>query len=439
MSRLHRRMLVISLAASVVIRVIAALYLGNSVEVLPGTFDQVSYHNLALRVVDGHGFTFGEPWWPATAAGAPTAHWSFLYTGYLILVYKVFGLNPVVARIIQAVIVGLLQPYLAYRIARYVFNPVTGLAAAILTAFYAYFIYYSATLMTEPFYILAILGSLLISMRIVGKVPSENPEPSSPLPKENVWMGVYLGLALGTAVLMRQLFLLVVPFIFLWVWWASGKRNWRSLLISGLMIIVMVIPFTVFNYLRFDRFVLLNTNAGYALFWSNHPVYGTKFVPILTEDMGSYHALIPEELLALDEAAMDQELLKLGIGFIVDEPGRYLALTISRIPPYFIFWPSSASSLISNISRVSSFGILLPFMLYGLYRSFRERVKPLVKQPLFLLYMFMVVYTGIHVLTWTLVRYRLPVDAVLVIFAGLAIVDIAGRVPVLKKWVSAAA
>ena len=67
MSRLHRRILVISLAASVVIRVIAALYLGNSVEVLPGTFDQVSYHNLALRVVDGHGFTFGEPWWPATA------------------------------------------------------------------------------------------------------------------------------------------------------------------------------------------------------------------------------------------------------------------------------------------------------------------------------------------------------------------------------------
>ena len=439
MSKLHRRILFLTLAASVIVRVIAAIYLGNSVVALPGTFDQVSYHNLALRVVSGHGFTFGEPWWPATAAGAPTAHWSYLYTGYLILVYKFFGLNPLIARILQAVIVGLLQPYLAYRIGRHLFNPVTGLAAAILTAFYTYFIYYSATLMTEPFYILAILASLLISMYMVNEEPDREQGQTESFIKENLWMGVWLGLMLGVAVLMRQLFLLLIPFILLWIWWASGKRIWRSLLITGVTIVIMVIPFTVFNYLRFDRFVLLNTNAGYALFWSNHPIYGTNFVPILTDDMGSYHALIPEELLSLDEAALDQELLKLGIGFILEDPVRYVALSISRIPPYFTFWPSSSSSLISNISRVSSFGIMLPFMLYGLYRSFVQRAKPLLRQPLFLIYMFILIYTGIHVLTWTLVRYRLPVDALLVAFAGLAIVDLANRVPILKKWAAAAA
>jgi 4-amino-4-deoxy-L-arabinose transferase-like glycosyltransferase len=434
MSKLHRRILVITLAASVLVRVAAAIYIGNSVDVLPGTFDQVSYHNLAIRVVGGHGFTFGEPWWPATDADAPTAHWSYLYTGYLVLIYKLFGLNPLVARIIQAVIVGLLQPYLAYRIGRFLFNPVAGLAAAILTAFYAYFIYYSATLMTEPFYILAIMASLLISMRLVGKVSEDGENQNGILARENLWMGVWLGLTLGVAVLMRQLFLLVVPFILIWIWWASGKRIWISLFVSVVMIIIMVIPFTIFNYLQFDRFVLLNTNAGYALFWSNHPIYGTSFVPILTEDLGSYSALIPEDLLSLDEAALDQELLKLGIGFILEDPIRYLLLSISRIPPYFTFWPSASSGLISNISRVFSFGIMLPFMLYGLYRSFAERVKPLIMQPLFLIYLFMIIYTGIHILTWTLVRYRLPVDAVLVIFAGLAVVDLINRVPGVKKW-----
>jgi hypothetical protein len=49
----------------------------------------------------------------------------------------------------------------------------------------------------------------------------------------------------------------------------------------------------------------------------------------------------------------------------------------------------------------------------------------------------MSVYTLIHVLTWTLIRYRLPVDAILVIFAGLALVDLASRVPALHKLVSA--
>jgi 4-amino-4-deoxy-L-arabinose transferase-like glycosyltransferase len=437
MSKMHRRILLITLAASVAVRVAAAVYLGNSVEVLPGTFDQVSYHNLAQRFVGGYGFTFGEPWWPATAAGAPTAHWSYLYTGYLILVYKIFGVNPLIARILQAVIVGLLQPYLAFLIGRKVFNPLTGLAAAILTAFYTYFIYYSATLMTEPFYISTILISLLISIYMVKRDPDDQDGDASQR-RENLWMGLWLGLALGTAVLMRQLFLLVIPFIFIWIWWASEKRIWKSLLAAGITILVLVIPFTVFNYQRFERFVLLNTNAGYALFWSNHPIYGTQFVPILTEDMGSYHALIPEELLSLDEAALDQELLKLGLGFILDDPLRYVMLSISRIPPYFVFWPSSSSSLISNISRVSSFGIMLPFMLYGLYRAYRERVQPLVRQPLFLLYMFIVIYTGIHVLTWTLVRYRLPVDAVLVVFGGLAIVDLVKRVPGLRKWVAVA-
>jgi hypothetical protein len=45
-----------------------------------------------------------------------------------------------------------------------------------------------------------------------------------------------------------------------------------------------------------------------------------------------------------------------------------------------------------------------------------------------LLQIFLVIYTAIHVLTWTLVRYRIPVDAVLVVFAGLAFVDLFQRI-----------
>ena len=110
MSRNHRYILVITLVLSVLVRVGAAVYIGNEVEALPGTFDQISYHNLAMRVNGGYGFTFGEPWWPATPANAPTAHWSYLYTGYLILIYKIFGTSPLIARVLQAIVVGLLQP-----------------------------------------------------------------------------------------------------------------------------------------------------------------------------------------------------------------------------------------------------------------------------------------------------------------------------------------
>ena len=416
---------------SVSLRIIAALYLGNKVIDLPGTFDQISYHKLAMRVLGGFGFTFGEQWWPLTAAGAPTAHWSYLYTLFLTLVYAFFGPHPLAARLIQAVIVGGLQIILVYLIGRRLFGETIGLISAGLTAAYAYFIYYAATLMTEPFYISSILASLYLAILIVDRAESGK-EPA----KEIVWLGLCLGITLGITVLLRQLFLLVVPLFFLWAWWASRKfavkKILASLIVSGLVILIMVLPFTLFNYIRFNRFVLLNTNAGFAFFWGNHPIYGTHFIPILPPEMGSYQDLIPEELRNLDEAALDQALLGRGLNFIFEDPLRYLKLSISRIPVYFMFWSSNNSGTISNIARIVSFGILWPFMLYGfLLTIFSRKFGFSIESPIFLLGSYAVIYSIIHLLTWALIRYRLPVDAVMLLFAGVAVYDLYHRA---RSW-----
>jgi hypothetical protein len=184
---------------------------------------------------------------------------------------------------------------------------------------------------------------------------------------------------------------------------------------------------TIYNYSRFGRFVLLNTNSGYAFFWGNNPIYGTEFIPILST--AEYQAMIPQEIRNLDEAALDQELLKRGLQFVMDDPLRYLLLSLSRIPSYFMFWYSPESSLLSNVSRIGSFGVFLPFMLYGLALGIKRRrsLGELLFSPAGLLILFAVVYSGIHILTWTLIRYRLPVDAVLIPFAALALLDVAAR------------
>jgi 4-amino-4-deoxy-L-arabinose transferase-like glycosyltransferase len=385
-----------------------------------------------MRVLNGYGFTFGEIWWPITQAGAPTAHWSFLYTLYLVCVYSIFGPHPLAARIIQSVITGLLQPYLAYLIGSNLFSKIIGLVSAGLTAFYAYFIYYGATLMTEPFFITAVMAGLYLTMLLAWPVIETAAETS-------VWnrlkLPVLLGLALGSAVLLRQLFLLLIPFLFLWIWWVRRKLNVQTtltkLLACSATIVFMILPFTIYNTSRFGHFVLLNANSGYAFFWANHPIYGTHFLPILPQEMGSYESLIPKELMNLDEAALDQALLKRGIQFVIDDPVRYLFLSISRIPVYFMFWPSKDSGLISNLSRVASFGLCWPFMLYGLFRSTMNQKVTLAEflsSPTFLLIFMIILYTMIHLLSWALIRYRLPVDAVLLIFAGLAFVDLAQRV-----------
>ena len=431
------RWLVGILIISVVLRIAAALFLGNEVVDMPGTFDQISYHKLAMRVIGGFGFTFGETWWPITAAGAPTAHWSFLYTLYLAGIYLLLGPNPLAARLIQAILVGVLQPFLAYRIGRHIFSETIGLVAAGLTAIYIYFIYYGASLMTEPFFITLVLGGLYLTILMANASPRAED-------KTTIWgqlkLPVLLGLALGGAVLLRQLFLLFIPFLFLWIWWMRRKQSPRltlaGLFTSSAIIILMILPFTLYNYSRFGHFVLLNTNSGYAFFWSNHPIYGTHFLSILPPEVGSYQALIPAELRHLDEAALDQALLKRGLQFVIDDPARYVLLSISRIPAYFMFWSSRDSGTLSNLSRVASFGIFWPFMLYGLYRAIADRKMSFMDRlasPSFLLILFITIYTLIHLLSWALIRYRLPIDAVLLVFAALAFVDLAQRVRIWRR------
>ena len=420
-------LLIAIIVFSILLRVAAAIYMGSRVEALPGVSDQISYHTLALRVMAGHGFTFGENWWPATQAGEPTAHWSYLYTLYLIVVYSLFGVQPLAARILQAVVVGLIQPLLVYHIGSRLFNNTVGLLAAALIACYTYLIYYSAALMTESFYISAVLAVMLLAVALI----QAEDKLSTAGAAQKRWLAVGLGLSLGAAVLLRQLFLLFVPFLFLWLAWCGRRKLAQTLVnlsVAGGILVALIVPITLFNYSRFGTFVLLNTNAGYAFYWGNHPVYGTHFESIITPETGNYLELLPIELKTqrLNEAELDQELLRRGVEFVLEDPGRYVLLSISRIPPYFTFWPTANSSLLSNLARVSSFGILWPFMLYGAVLALRDlRKNPF--SPAALLVFFCLFYTLIHVLTWTLARYRLPVDAVLISMAAYGLVDLYQR------------
>jgi 4-amino-4-deoxy-L-arabinose transferase-like glycosyltransferase len=435
------RTLVVIIIVSVLLRMATSIiFFGNGIQELPGTFDEVSYHNLAQRVLDGYGFRFGEGWWPGTAANEPTAHWSFLYTGYLLVVYGIFGAQPLVARLLQSLLVGILMPLLLYRISLRTFAGAVahgrffaadpslrraqqiGLVSAAISAVYAYLFYYAAALITETFYICAILWSFDLALQIAQR------------PAAATWRTwLLLGLALAITVLLRQLFLIFVPFLLLWLWWAGRPRPFFKLGIPLVVILLLMLPWTIRNYYAFDTFVPLNTNSGYAFFWGNHPRYGTQFIPILPP--GEYGRMIPQELRAqnLNEAEMDSALLSEALKFIIADPVRYIRLSISRIPSYFIFWPSADSSTVSNVSRVLSFGLFLPFMLFGLFLSLRPQQRTFgvwLQTPFVLFYLFMLFYTGIHLLTWTLVRYRIPVDAVLILFAGWALVHIG-------EWIAA--
>jgi len=426
MSHSHRWLWII-LAASVFLRIGVALYLGDVVDAPPLLTDQRSYHALGSRLLQGRGYSFERHWYPFTPPETPTAHWSFLYPLFLAAVYALFGIHPLAARLVQAVLGGLLLPWMVYRLAQRLFprrEPLALLAAG-CAAFYAFFVLYAATLMTETFYIIAVLWTMERSLAL-----AENPGTAQ---------GLVLGVGLGIATLLRQSILPWVILLFawlLWVGWREGRlqRSAGALAAAGLVLALAILPFTIRNYLVYGEFLLLNSNAGYAMYSAQHPMHGTSFQEFAAAPM-------PSNLAGLNEAQLDRELMRRGIGFVLDEPWRYLRLSLSRVPDYFEFWPTANTTLLHNLGRVGSFGLFLPFMLYGLWLAIRQ-VRPLRTwadwvrfsgTPLALILLFMIFYPLLHILTWAMPRYRLPVDAVAMPFVALALADLAHRVAGLRE------
>ena len=442
------------LLLSVLLRIAVALYLGDTT---PPAKDETSYSTLAMRVASGHGFSFPVAWYPFAPANAPTAHWSFLYTLYAAAIYALVGWHPLAVRLVTALLAGILLPLVVFFLTRRALPPRDSLSftvhrspslgtgepgspfaikhwlpllAAILSAIYAYFILYGAMVQTEALFIVTLVWSLERALAV------EQSLRRGETPRWTEWLG--LGVSLGLASLFRQSILPWVVVLFLWLLWRALQAarataaesgfpaflrfppfpsGFVRLFLAGLIMLAFIAPFTLRNYRVYDGdFLLLNSNAGYAMYSAQHPLHGTSFQEYAAAPLPTDLNPVPQ-----NEAQWDQALMARGMQFIRDEPGRYLLLSLSRVADYFEFWPTSDSGLVFNLGRLLSFTLLLPFMLYGLWVS---RVD---WRRYSLLYLFIGFYSLLHIMTWAMTRYRLPVDAVLLLFAALGMAELATK------------
>ena len=397
----QRLILLTILLLAVLLRAGVALYLGDTV---PAGKDEQSYSELAARLATDHGYSFDRPWYPfGTPAGMPTAHWSFLYTAFVAAVYRIVEPHPLAARLLQAVLAGLLLPWLTYRLTRRMLaspspehrnrcgaqettapasfrrgrgpgGEVVPLLAAFLAAIYAYFVLYGAMVQTEAFYICALLWSLERSLAL-GETLRRAAAQSDM--RKGMWTGsLALGLSLGVATLLRQSILPWVMVLFAWLLWqgyrgGNLRRAVVSTVISALVLGLCILPFTLRNDRVYGDFLLLNSNVGYAMYSAQHPMHGTSFQEYAA-------APLPEDLAGqgFNEAQWDKALMARGIGFVLAEPGRYLRAVpqpgarLLRVLAHCRFVARSSTSAASL-----SIGLFLPFMLYGIWVEVKAKGK----------------------------------------------------------------
>lgn len=377
-----------------------ALYLPQIAKERPIS-DERGYDEAAVNLVNGKGYRmFGY-----------RSYQPPLYPSFLAVVYKFFGHDYVMVKVIQ-VIIGSFCCILIYIIARMVFNEKVGLISAFIYAAYDGLIFLNGHLLTENLFILLVLIFILLLLKFSRS--------------ENLFILMLSGVFIGLAALTKTNVLVSVPFICLWFLTSSTRCFFYSLILI-LFIGAVILPWTIRNYLIHHRLVPIASYTGESLYRFNYPNG-------MNVELARERARFKE--LGLKEGEMNSYYFKRVFEYIRNNPRTYFfdfflkkfnwnlrSLFFSN----YIWFPCSKPGVNIPYIPLVSWRVLSLFSFVGILLSFRiwERVS--------LVYFYLFPQIAL-ILTlffaWT--RFRLPIVPFFIIFASFSIYSIFD--PSLLRW-----
>lgn len=397
----HRLLLILSCA--LVVRVAAALFLGNTIRGLSGAHDEITYSMLGQRFAAGYGMTFPTDWYPWIRANTPQSYFSYTFSLFLATIYWLFGYVPLVARLIMAVL-SVLNVGLLYHIAQRLFTERIALLASAIAAGYPYLIFYGVTLVTETPFTLMLLLAIAFALRL----------QVDPHLRFSTWLGLSVTLAL--MVLLRLAAIFFVPVLLLWVWFTMRQpRRLYHFCLPALVIASAIAPLTIRNDWLWGQWNLSETQFGHVFWNGNHPDQQWDFHPYRV------FPIPPAVLASHNDVLINNQLLKLGVQNVIHDPLRFGFVTLARLRELFTFWPTADSGRLANLLRLLSFGWLAPLAAWGLVANL-SRWRTLAP-----IYLFLLIHTGIYAITWTMIRYRMPMEPFLIMFGAYTLVTLYER------------
>lgn len=215
--------------------------------------DARAYARIARALSEGEGYTQGRNFEYLQSASNYQPGLPLFVTG----IYEVRGgVDEETARIVLALLSSVAIVF-AFLIGRRLAGPTAGLIAAAATAAYPALLEYTGMLMTEPVGTALLSGMLLLYLRAREGT--------------RAWPWAATGVAIGALAMLRPEYLLfvgVLPVLALLPWRGDpgGRRRLgRAALMAGCALLV-VLPWTVRNYVAFDRVVPISTGGGQVLY-----------------------------------------------------------------------------------------------------------------------------------------------------------------------------
>jgi arylsulfatase A-like enzyme/4-amino-4-deoxy-L-arabinose transferase-like glycosyltransferase len=399
----ERRRTVRWLAAIVLTSALVKLALLFAFVQTRSTVDEHLYVEGAQAIVEDGAPSYSNPYWDE-------AHASPIFPYFLAACIRVVGEEhfALVARLIQ-VLLSSLSLLFVWAIARRAFSERTGLLAAAAVGFYPPLVFFSQYLLSETIYIFFALAAAAALVR--------HRAGASPR------MALCAGILGGLAALTRSVFMVHVPLVVLWLFFA-GKPEKRRFLSIGLFlagVALAVGPWSIRNTTRYGSFLLIDSNAGNVLHKNVNAIrpenYDFGLHRLRAEELRDYVGPPPlrERVDVDDLVARNNAEVRAALDYATDHPGRYLRNTAYRTGALF-----NPTSMLVRYVRYGRYGDLpaavgeplvlvvmfscmlaMFFGVIGLMRGFANQRQGLVG-------LFLLASALVCVLIISDSRYRLP-------------------------------
>jgi 4-amino-4-deoxy-L-arabinose transferase-like glycosyltransferase len=347
-------------------------------------FVQNESSHIASALVTGWGFS--SPY--ANVPVAATAQQPPLYPLILAGIFKLFGICTVSsawAAVVLNILAGALTAVLLYYVGNLYFTKTVGLVAAWVWALpWMYRALAFSTSLSSPY--LAALG-LTVLLLLLPKV----------LKADRGWftLGIYAGLL----VLLQTTFLVVLAFYGIWLAFSKARSPKMLLALAGLCL--MLVPWTIRNYVQLGRLVPIRDNFGLELWLGNRPgMQGT------VDYHGDFPDHDPSNYAQLGELRFMDEKFQEAKEFIASDPLSFLKRCLRRS---FEFWYIPYSPPWILISVLGWAGAVLAWK--------KKRIAVLLAIPL-------LAFPPVYYMTHTFPTYRHPIDPVIILLATYGIVEI---------------
>jgi hypothetical protein len=296
--------------------------------------------------------------------------------------------------ILIGVIASLISVILTWALARAIFeDEKAGLVAAGMMAAYPMAIFYSVVGLTESIQVPLVLGAFLV-------LHKNRPALASTL--------------FTLSILARPTIDAFAPIVIFWhtlvIRKAGLSRAFRDLAIYGILYALIMSPWWYHNSQKFDYFVRLNHGFGKVLYAGNNPMNmsGGGIGKIDYDIANVFGDQIPSSI-----AKVDRTLQDTAIEYIRDNPGNFFKMAklkfvrFWRLIPYAPEVKGNKLALITTLSFLPV--IVFAFVTLITRRDLLWHLTPILG---FIVYM-----TLIHMVTIGSIRYRYPVEPLLIVIA----------------------